>query len=152
MVCTGAEVEQVRVRFRELWARAPRWGMRQRRGQEPGKAFIQGLDFVLKGMGNTGREMLKFLSFSKQSIPCPILSADHGILHLPNTQIRSATSRTVSPPAARRTSPTLGPHAALAPPRSGTCIFSLYQPVTSLGEETGPHRLRPEISCASCHS
>lgn len=69
-MCTGAEVEQMDVRFRECWARAQRWGMRQRSGQEPGKVFIRGLDFVLKGMGNTGRKMLKFLSFSKQSSPC----------------------------------------------------------------------------------
>lgn len=112
-MCTGAEGEQMHVRFRERWARAQRWRMRQRSGQEPGKAFVRGLDFGLKDMGNTGRKMLKLLSFSKQSSPCLfIVSADHGILHLPNTQVRSAASRTISRPAVGCTSPTLGSHAA----------------------------------------
>ena len=128
-------------------------GMRQRSGQEPGKVFIRDLDFVLKGMGNTGRKMLKFLSFSKQSSPCLFHSLCRS-QHPPPPQHLGQICRIQDhlTSCCRMYQPHLGFACCLAPPRSGTCIFSFYQPVTSLRAETGSHRLRPEISCSSYHS
>ena len=150
-MCTGAEGEQMHVRIRERWARAQRWRMRQRSGQEPGKAFVRGLDFGLKDMGNTGRKMLKLLSFSKQSSPC-LFHCLCGSRHPPPPQHPGQICRIQDHLASccGMYQPHLGFTCCLAPPQSRTCIFSLYQPVTSLGAETGS--LKPEVSCSSYHS
>ena len=97
-------------------------GMRQRSGQEPGKVFIRGLDFVLKGMGNTGRKMLKFLSFSKQSSPCLfhfLCRSQHPPPPQHPGQICRIQDHLTS--CCRMYQPHLGFSCCLAPPRSGTC-------------------------------
>lgn len=71
---------------------------------------------------------------SPVSIPAlvyAILCAEHGILYLSNVQFKSATPGAIPHRAAGYIGSPGGPHSALASPRSGTCRFNLYQPVTS---------------------
>lgn len=106
-----------------------------------------GFRLWLKDMGNTGRKMLKFLSFSKQSSSC-LFHCLCGSRHPPPPQHPGQVCRIQDHLAScgGMYQPHLGFTCCLAPPQSRTCIFSLYQPVTSLGAETGSHRLNPEIS------